>query len=142
MLTPIRFVKKDRFRNMYWLYRCHCGNEIITRNSSVKNGNTKGCGCLKGTPKHRLHGSITYKTWDSMKRRCNNPKAHNYKNYGGRGIRIKYKSINEMVADIGLRPSRAYSIDRIDNDKHYEKGNCQWLLISENTRKARLANAI
>ncbi len=137
MATPIKRVRVDKFRNVYWQYKCHCGTLFVTRNSSIKNGNTIGCGCSKGKPKHHLIGTITYKSWDSMKRRCNKPKADNYCYYGAKGIKVKYKDIIELVKDIGLRPSVNHSIDRINTNGHYERGNCRWVTKSENSKKCR-----
>lgn len=141
-LTELKVVGVNKWRSVYCQYRCHCGKLFITRRSSVIEKNTLGCGCLKGRPKHRLIGTITYKTWDSMKRRCNKPNAHNYKYYGARGIKVKYGSIIEMVKDIGLRPSKKYSIDRIDVNGHYEPGNCRWATAKEQSANRRLNLAL
>lgn len=71
------------------------------------------------------------------KRRC----ASNHKNYGGRGIKFLFDSIEEsarwVVSEIGPRPSKKHSIDRIDNNGHYEKGNLRWATISEQLRNRR-----
>ena len=70
-------------------------------------------------------------------RRCNDPKLWCYKNYGGRGIKNKFKSgaefidyvLNTLKVDpIGL------TIDRIDNNGHYEKGNIRFVTQAENNR--------
>lgn len=68
--------------------------------------------------------------WDGMKKRCRNPKEHSYNRYGGRGIEVKYKSFKEFIQDVGRRP-KGYYIDRIDNNSHYEKGNCRWVTVNE-----------
>src|SRR5579859_4421709 len=92
----------------------------------------------KANKTHGLYGTPTWKTWDSMRQRCMNPKAPDYMYYGGRGIKVNYSSIEELVRDIGLRPGREYSIDRLNNDGHYEIGNCEWVTKSENTRRQML----
>lgn len=71
---------------------------------------------------------------DAAKQRCTNPNNPQYKNYGARGIecRINYK---ELIAAIGPRPNSLYSIDRINNDGHYEAGNLRWA-----THKQQMAN--
>jgi len=33
--------------NYKWLFKCVCGNSIVTRSANVKDGHTKSCGCLR-----------------------------------------------------------------------------------------------
>lgn len=76
------------------------------------------------------------RTFNSMKRRCNNPNIHNYSRYGGRGIRNKFKSADEFVDyvinELRVDP-RGLQIDRIDNNGHYEKGNIRFVTAEVNT---------
>ena len=83
---------------------------------------------------HRGAVTPTYGSWRGMYKRCNQPTMHNYDSYGGRGIKMLYPSVLDLIADIGEKPSPEYCIHRIDSDGNYEPGNCEWILISEHNR--------
>lgn len=88
---------------------------------------------MKNKKKHPL-----YNTWCEMKKRCYNPNAINYKNYGGRGITVcdEWKDNFEMfVYHMGPKPSPEHTLDRIDNDYIYCPENCKW-----STKKEQQAN--
>jgi len=81
-----------------------------------------------------------YHCWRAMLARCNNPNATGYSNYGGRGIRVCPQWLTDFrtfVADVGPRPSMDHSIDRIDNDGHYEPSNVKWSTTEEQNRHKR-----
>ena len=78
-----------------------------------------------------------------MNRRCNNPKVHNYTRYGARGIKNKFKSLDDfrgyVLNELRVDP-RGLQIDRIDNDGHYEKGNIRFITCKENCNNRRHTN--
>jgi hypothetical protein len=81
-----------------------------------------------------------YAVWTGIKMRCFNPNATGYKYYGGRGITMCERwrrSYSAFRADVGPRPSRAHSIDRIDNDGNYEPGNVRWATYRQQARNKR-----
>lgn len=75
-----------------------------------------------------------------IKQRCNNPKYKGYKNYGGRGIRCLFKSsdefVNYIINELQIDP-RKLTIDRIDNDGNYERGNIRFVTQTENLKNRR-----
>ena len=77
------------------------------------------------------------RAFTSAKYRCNNPKAPNYRLYGGRGIEMRYQSFEDFILDVGLRPSAKHSLDRINNAGHYEIGNCRWATKSQQASNRR-----
>lgn len=91
------------------------------------------------TEKHGMSKTQTYRCWTNMKQRCNNKKKSQYKDYGGRGIKVCEEWINsflEFHKDMGECPDN-HSIDRIDVNGNYEPGNCRWAdntTQSQNTR--------
>ena len=47
MLTAIKPTEKRCSEGILWLCKCDCGNECYVSAKSLRNGNTKSCGCLK-----------------------------------------------------------------------------------------------
>lgn len=125
--------------------RCDCGASSAPRGYSLTGGHTTSCGCRKRVAtaaRNQTHGLSKipeYGVWAAMLRRCTNPNAKDYPNYGGRGITVceRWLDFAAFHADMGDRPTPDHSIDRIENDGGYESGNCRWATRSEQMRNRR-----
>lgn len=82
-----------------------------------------------------------YLVWRSMRDRCLNPNYRQWDDYGGRGIKIcpEWDSFTQFASDMGPRPSPQHSLDRKDNDGHYEPSNCRWATRREQQLNQRRA---
>jgi hypothetical protein len=73
----------------------------------------------------------------TAKQRCTNPNNTKYPDYGGRGIEFRFTSYQEFLDHIGPSPPGT-SIDRIDNNGHYEIGNVKWSTPKEQRANQRM----
>lgn len=133
----------SRNNRTLWLCQCECGNNTIVNRRYLINGDTKSCGCLKKKPQvntHRMSKTPEYVTWCSIKNRCYNKNQKKYKDYGGRGIKVCDRWKNSFInfySDMGKRPSKAHSIDRINNNDDYSPDNCKWSTPIEQANNTR-----
>lgn len=142
----------SKWKTRFGVYECpFCGTHFKAQTSSIKNGNTKSCGCYQKSQvaksntllntTHVGKGTRLYKIWASMKNRTLSPKHKQYKDYGGRGIAL-CDDWKEFVPFRDWALSKGYSaelsIDRIDNDKGYEPNNCRWTTQTIQNRNRRM----
>jgi len=117
----------------YWNVKCDCGSDKIVKKGHLKKGETVSCGCFikEKSTKHGMRHTLIYHVWLSMKDRVFNKKCKSYDNYGGRGIDMSKDWADDFMNfynDMGDRPSKKHSIERVDNNKGYYKDNCVWAL--------------
>ena len=136
-----------------WECICDCGRRYVSVARTLTRPWTKSCGCLKtrnlgkGRFLHGMKHSTEYEIWCGIKKRCFNPKCDSYPHYGGRGISMHpewVESFLDFYLYVGDRPSKNHSLDRIDNNGHYEPGNVRWATRIEqanNSRKCRMITA-
>jgi hypothetical protein len=123
-----------------WICLCRCGRVISAAGHELRRQGVQSCGCL--TFKHgnarKRHHTTEYRIWCKMLNRCLCPTSDSYHNYGGRGITVCQRwreSFQAFLQDVGARPTLHHTLDRINNDGHYELNNVQWA-----TRKAQQRN--
>jgi hypothetical protein len=155
-LIPVKYINNDKHGKARWLCLCDCGKQTIVSSNHLVSGRTKSCGCLnieKIIQRNKLlkfkHGhcvgnkeSKIHHTWRSIRDRCNNPNTRNYKDYGGRGIKVckrwndKKDGFRNFLEDVKTIP-KGKEIDRINNNKGYNPKNFRIVTSKENCRNKR-----
>ena len=147
-LVAISAFDPGQFARTMWRCRCDCGNPTIVQTQNLLSGHTTSCGCAKveHTPANKTHGRsmergkyLTYRSWQSMIARCENPRTTRFECWGGRGIKVCDRwrhSFRSFVEDMGERP-RGLALDRDNNDGDYEPGNCRWATPKEQAANRR-----
>lgn len=129
-----------------WLCRCDCGEQRLVDTHRLQIGHTTSCGCFKrekAAESLRTHGmrdSREYRIWCNMKERCYTTTRAHYPRYGGRGIQVCERwrgSFENFYADLGPCPSPKHSLEREDNEGHYQPTNCRWATPVEQARNKR-----
>ena len=148
-LTTIRFIYKENRKGggtiHFWLFRCNCGKEKITKINRVQSNHITSCGCYKSIMlkerniTHGMRHTRFYKIYHGILKRCNNKNFKMYKYYGGRGIKNLFNSFEhfrDTMYDSYLEHCKEFSeknttIERTDNNSHYEPSNCCWATQKE-----------
>lgn len=139
---------KNRKKTTMWKCMCECGKLTVVSSGNLRNGITKSCGCLsrrKSAERATKHGAgyePWYGQWKAMIRRMTNPKDDAYAHYVlAKNLTIDDNFIVDPWAfyeEIGEFPGKGYTIDRIDNEEGYIKGNLRWVTQAENNRNKGL----
>ena len=134
-----------------FLCKCDCGNYRRVRLENLVSGHTKSCGCYirdfnkDNKIKHGHYGSRLYKIWQGIKKRCLQRNSKDYRDYGGRGIKIcdewmEFEPFYEWAINNGYQQD--LTIERIDVNGNYEPSNCTWIPKKEQGRNTRRTKII
>jgi hypothetical protein len=151
-LTLIKILKQRKDGRVLGKYLCNCGKICVKIRCRVNSNYTTSCGCGLKEKIRKLkttHGKTftpEYNSWYGMKRRCSNKNTADYRLYGALGIKVCptwLNSFEQFLKDMGPKPDKTYSLDRIDSTKNYTKENCRWASPeqqSQNTNRNHYLN--
>jgi len=132
---------------IYWLCVCSCETKKYVAGHSLTRGNSKSCGCLARelsrdrASTHGLSYHPLYRVWSHMKQRCYKSTGKDYKDYGGRGIRMNKDWKEDFCCfyywAINNGWKKGLEIDRINNDGDYIPSNCRFATRRENCGNTR-----
>lgn len=136
-LTIIGRISYEGKKSLYEA-KCSCGKVKIFTQESLVVG-TQSCGCLRIERVHEScfrHGLIKtkeYRAWYHMHERCYSPNDRKFYRYGARGISVcerwhkdNTEGFQNFLSDMGPKPGKNYTLDRVGLDGNYTPENCRW----------------
>ena len=135
-----RAPSKNRVR---WFCRCDCGKDTVVTGDNLKSGEVQSCGCLgldSQAARKVPHRAALYTVWKNMIKRCFDPNNESFVRYGARNIYVCARWSHDFYAfyqDVYPTWKLELTLERIDNNGHYNRQNCRWTTWKEQTRNTR-----
>lgn len=147
-LTVIKSnIGKTKLGDKLCLCICDCGKQSVTRETYLKNGHTKSCGCGRGTKLFRHGASYTkeYRAYMNMIIACYTESNSYYKKCGALGIKVCDEwldSFDNFIKDVGHTSDENHILIRVNIDDGFHKNNVRWGNGAERVaRRKKLKNA-
>jgi len=124
-----------------WLCQCECGQTRIVAGVELKRRRIVSC-----SKQHGLSKTREYVSYNAMLSRCLYQQNKEFKNYGGRGIKVCDRWLNGercqsgfqcFLSDMGRAPNGSTTVERNNVNGDYESSNCRWASWSEQARNKR-----
>lgn len=145
-LRVVQYAGTDARAAKKWLCVCSCGGRRLMTSSDVMSSRGRFAACAACKPRtigrsRSTHGETKtrlFRIWAAMKNRCYREKNHNFKHYGGKGVRVcaawqAYVPFRDWALANGYADS--LTIDRVDPSGNYEPANCRWITHFENVSR-------